>query len=98
MKESAAQVQARREVDGEFQDMESRVGPIYALIAIGGLLSLALLIWSLTREPTSSQRQAAAPGAVPATLQAQLGPRRTWLHQLHVVPGYRDEALICRRD
>ena len=88
----------RKQLDAEMQEMERRVAPIYALIAIAGLLSLAFLIWSLTREPAPRERHSAAPGAVPASLQPQLGLRRSWVHPLHVVPGYRDEALICRRD
>lgn len=96
LNESAAQARARR--DNELQEMESRVGPIYALIAIAGLISLGIFIWSLTYEPESRERHSAAPGAVPGTLHPQLGLRRSWVHPLHVVPGYRDEALICRRD
>jgi hypothetical protein len=44
LKESTAQLQARQEVHGELQEMENRVGPVYALIAIAGLLSLAIFI------------------------------------------------------
>ncbi|WJN60885.1 hypothetical protein [Pseudomonas sp. SO81] len=97
LNESAAQARARRDTHNELQEMESRVGPIYALIAIAGLISLGIFIWSLTYEPASRQRHSAAPGAVPTTLQPQLGLRRSWVHPLHVVPGYRDEALVCRR-
>lgn len=98
LNESAAQARARRDHHNVLQEMESPVGPIYALIAIAGLISLAIFIWSLTNEPASRQRHSAAPGAVPATLHPQLGLRRSWVHPLHVVPGYRDEALVCRRD
>jgi hypothetical protein len=88
----------REEPDEEMLEMERHAAPIYALMAIAGLVCLGIFIWSLTHEPPSSQRHSAAPSAVPATLPAQLGLRRSWVHPLHVLPGYRDEAMLCRRD
>lgn len=39
----------KRQLDSEeMADMSERVGPVYALIFIAGLLAAGLFIWSLT--------------------------------------------------